>query len=169
MLIESIKISSHPGIGDLQLYFGDDNGKIFRTVVLAGANGTGKTVVLEAIFSLLMSQQITSLGEMEVFAGISLSEKTYRSVRGLEELTEQHSALALHGAQGLATRLESEAGKLARWITAASEPPVTCFYSMATIDFEEVTTSSITAGYSRFGFFPEKHAKAGQRNRTAAR
>ena len=51
MLIEKLKITDHPAIGTVELDFRDDTGEPARTVVIAGQNGVGKTVVLEAIQS----------------------------------------------------------------------------------------------------------------------
>ncbi len=49
MKIKSISIKNHPGIGDLDLSFCDDQDVPFNVIVLAGISGTGKTAVLEAI------------------------------------------------------------------------------------------------------------------------
>ena len=52
MLIEKLKITDHPAIGTVELDFCDDTGEPASMVVIAGQNGTGKTVILEAIQSL---------------------------------------------------------------------------------------------------------------------
>lgn len=49
MLIERFRLTGHPGIGDMALDFRDASGAPAPVVVLAGANGTGKTAILEAI------------------------------------------------------------------------------------------------------------------------
>lgn len=49
MRVRSIELVGHPGVGNLALSFTDSSGNVFPVVVLAGANGTGKTAVLEAI------------------------------------------------------------------------------------------------------------------------
>ena len=52
MLIEKLTITDHPSIGLVELDFLDETESPARTVVIAGQNGVGKTVVLEAIQSL---------------------------------------------------------------------------------------------------------------------
>ena len=53
MLIKRVELKNHPGIGNIDVDFCDDEGKAYRSVVLAGGNGTGKTAVLEAIQTVL--------------------------------------------------------------------------------------------------------------------
>lgn len=48
MKIVRVKLTNHPGIGDIDLDL-TDNGSVPQVVVLAGGNGCGKTAILEAI------------------------------------------------------------------------------------------------------------------------
>lgn len=50
MKIVRVKLTNHPGIGDIDLDL-TDNGSVPQVVVLAGGNGCGKTAILEAIQS----------------------------------------------------------------------------------------------------------------------
>jgi predicted ATPase len=49
MKIKSVELRDHPGVGDMYVSFADGEGNAFNTVILAGANGTGKTVLLNAV------------------------------------------------------------------------------------------------------------------------
>lgn len=49
MYIKSIEIKSNPILGDLNLNLTDSNGLPFKTVLLAGENGTGKSTLLNII------------------------------------------------------------------------------------------------------------------------
>ena len=49
MSIRHIQWSGHSSLGNLELDFTDDDGQPYRTIVIAGENGTGKTSILEAI------------------------------------------------------------------------------------------------------------------------
>ena len=50
MKIKSIKLENHKILGNLFLDFTDENGDIVDTVILAGENGTGKSVILNLIY-----------------------------------------------------------------------------------------------------------------------
>jgi predicted ATPase len=49
MLIKSLRLRGHPVLGDLDLDFTDEAGVPFPTIIFAGGNGCGKTVLLEVI------------------------------------------------------------------------------------------------------------------------
>lgn len=60
--IRSIRLEDHPGIGNLTVSFLDEDGNPYSVVVLAGANGTGKTALLEAVYSAMNFEQGPSIG-----------------------------------------------------------------------------------------------------------
>ena len=50
MKIRKIEFTNHPIFGDLQLDFTDENGKTLNTIIIAGENGVGKSLLLNTIF-----------------------------------------------------------------------------------------------------------------------
>lgn len=73
MLVKSLQIRDHPGIGDLDLDFTDAKGNPFRTVVLAGGNGTGKTAILEILHGFMEGDGYPP-GASQLIAALSSSE-----------------------------------------------------------------------------------------------
>lgn len=55
--IKKILFNNHPILGKLELDFCDGNGKAVDTVIFAGENGTGKSTILNTLFSITMSSQ----------------------------------------------------------------------------------------------------------------
>tara|TARA_R110002049_G_C9112601_1_gene557838 strand:+ start:62 stop:1738 length:1677 start_codon:yes stop_codon:yes gene_type:complete len=51
MRIRKIEFENHPILGNTKLDFTDNTGKIINTIILAGENGTGKSVTLNTIFN----------------------------------------------------------------------------------------------------------------------
>ena len=66
MLIKRVVLNGHPGVGDVDISFCDDNGSPYRTVVLAGGNGTGKTAILEAIQTTLEARHYANIGTIHL-------------------------------------------------------------------------------------------------------
>ena len=64
-MIKKIKWNNHPIIGNLELDFTKSDGSAYRTVILAGENGTGKTTILDSLSAFL------NLGSFEEFEYIS--------------------------------------------------------------------------------------------------
>src|SRR5215212_1263162 len=56
MKIKKLKFENHPVLADLELNFTDKTEKSVDTIILAGENGTGKTVILETIYEFLRSR-----------------------------------------------------------------------------------------------------------------
>lgn len=52
-MIKKIKWNNHPSLGNLELDFTMKDGMPYKTIVLAGENGTGKTTVLETLAGFL--------------------------------------------------------------------------------------------------------------------
>ncbi|MDA2596704.1 AAA family ATPase [Bacillus cereus group sp. Bc061] len=50
MKIKKIKLENNPILGDIELEFTDESGRIINNVIIAGENGTGKTTLLEIIY-----------------------------------------------------------------------------------------------------------------------
>lgn len=50
MKIRKIEFTNHPIFGDIKLDFTDANGKTINTVIIAGENGVGKSLLLNTIF-----------------------------------------------------------------------------------------------------------------------
>jgi predicted ATPase len=66
MKIVRVKLTNHPGIGDIDLDL-TDNGSVPQVVVLAGGNGCGKTVILDAIQSTFVSNgSALDIGTIEI-------------------------------------------------------------------------------------------------------
>lgn len=66
MKIVRVKLTNHPGIGDIDLSL-TDNGSVPQVVVLAGGNGCGKTAILEAIQSTFGSNgSALDIGTIEI-------------------------------------------------------------------------------------------------------
>src|SRR4051812_19418470 len=54
MLIRSVRFTNHPALGSLSIDFTDPaTNEPFDTVILAGENGCGKTVILNEIFTMV--------------------------------------------------------------------------------------------------------------------
>ena len=49
--IKRIKFSDHKILGNLELDFTDRNGKAVDTIIIAGENGVGKSIILNALYS----------------------------------------------------------------------------------------------------------------------
>ncbi|MEA2993044.1 MAG: hypothetical protein QOD40_1964 [Alphaproteobacteria bacterium] len=52
MMIAEIEIENHPILGTITLNFRDPSGNVSNTIILAGENGTGKSVILGLIANL---------------------------------------------------------------------------------------------------------------------
>ena len=50
MKIRKIEYTNHPIFGDLKLDFTDKDGKTLNTIIIAGENGVGKSLLLNNIF-----------------------------------------------------------------------------------------------------------------------
>lgn len=63
MKIKSIKFKNHPILKNLELDFCDTNGNAVDTVIFAGENGTGKSTILNYLYS-LTSERVTVESEV---------------------------------------------------------------------------------------------------------
>ena len=64
-MISKIKWKNHSVLGNLELDFTKDNGKIYNTIILAGENGTGKTTILDTISEFLNLGAVTPFDYIE--------------------------------------------------------------------------------------------------------
>ncbi len=69
MLIRKVKWKSHPILGDLLLDLSTPSGSIYKTIVLAGENGTGKSSVLEHLSAFLNLGPFTHFEYIEYSVG----------------------------------------------------------------------------------------------------
>lgn len=60
MLIRKIKIKDSIEVGDVELDFCDENANPYRTIIIAGGNGTGKTLILERIYGIISGNNMDS-------------------------------------------------------------------------------------------------------------
>lgn len=66
MQIKSVRFEKHPVLGDLFLDFCDATGSPFHTIVLAGENGSGKTLLLEALLKLFEWKHYKDIGNIYI-------------------------------------------------------------------------------------------------------
>lgn len=86
MRLRTIQFHSHPVLGDLRLDFTDvATGRAFDTVVLAGENGTGKTAILQAIYSAMSGNRADAPTiELELSVGDIRRLRTYYGAERLQ-------------------------------------------------------------------------------------
>src|SRR4051794_11823455 len=61
-----MRFRQHPVLGDLDLDFTDDLGSPFPTVIFAGGNGCGKTVLLETIHRIFEWNPSPAVGNFDI-------------------------------------------------------------------------------------------------------
>lgn len=67
MKFRKITFNNHPILGNLHLDFTDANGNTVDTIILAGENGCGKTVILNSLFEFFIRDNVKDLeGEIEL-------------------------------------------------------------------------------------------------------
>ncbi|WP_440604598.1 AAA family ATPase [Bacillus sp. GB_SG_008] len=85
MYIKSINFVNHEIYNDLKFNFCDSNGKPFKTIILAGENGTGKSTLLNVIFNFIASPLPTKQSNGETIFVFQLSENEILSFKGAGE------------------------------------------------------------------------------------
>ena len=75
--IRQITFHNHPILGNLFLNFCDPEGKSVDTIILAGENGTGKSTILNAIYT-LVSRVADFEADVEYETNDSIFKMTYR-------------------------------------------------------------------------------------------
>lgn len=67
MKFRKITFHNHPILGNLHLDFTDANGNTVDTIILAGENGCGKTVILNSLFEIFIRDNVKDIeGEIEL-------------------------------------------------------------------------------------------------------
>lgn len=74
MRLKRIKFNGHPNLGDLDLDFCDEYGNALNTIVLIGANGSGKTTILKNIFEMFNVTTTYNNSKNSVFSEVFLQE-----------------------------------------------------------------------------------------------
>lgn len=74
MRLKRIKFNGHPNLGDLDLDFCDEYGNALNTIVLIGANGSGKTTILKNIFEMFNLTTAYNNSKNSVFSEVFLQE-----------------------------------------------------------------------------------------------
>ncbi len=88
MKIRKIKFENHPILKNLELDFTDENGNTVNTIIIAGENGVGKSVILNSIFSFslnLMPDKRSNekrIFEIELTEAEMKAQTTIRSDKG---------------------------------------------------------------------------------------
>ncbi|MGI8282679.1 AAA family ATPase [Bacillus mycoides] len=85
MYIKSINFVNHEIYDDLKFNFCDSNGKPFKTIILAGENGTGKSTLLNVIFNFITSPLPTKQSNGKTIFVFQLSENDILSIKGNED------------------------------------------------------------------------------------
>lgn len=67
-MIRTIKWNNHNVLGNLELNFTKKDGSIYKTIILAGENGTGKTTILETIATFLNGGSIEAFEHIQYMA-----------------------------------------------------------------------------------------------------
>ncbi len=56
MKIKSLKIQNHYLFKNNEVKFFNENNEMLKTIILSGVNGSGKTILLELIYNILLSE-----------------------------------------------------------------------------------------------------------------
>lgn len=143
MLIKKVKWKGHPVLGDLLLDLSTQSGSIYRTVVLAGENGTGKSSILEHVSTFL------NLGPFSYFEYIEyvVGDETYKAVPA-EDQAHPHF-FDVQTAQGDVLRIRSDRTSNASDIESNTRDlrHYGCVYSKARSDYKtkKITSTSTSA------------------------
>lgn len=173
MRIVAVEIRNHPGLGDLDIDLRGGNGRAAGVVVIAGENGCGKTVILEAIFAALAPTRLLLNTSSRLASGyyrvlIELDEentsKSFREITSTKEFEEIHkrwpdfdgiivtidntrlkSSYQLNKSFRLLDKKETELSYDSAEVLGSS---YFCFYSEANVSFEvpRVETIRTSAG-----------------------
>jgi len=86
MKIRKIEFTSNPILGDLSLDFTDENNKAVDTIILAGENGTGKSLILNTIFKFSQVKLETEQSDETRLIEFEFSESDIEILREFEPL-----------------------------------------------------------------------------------
>lgn len=89
MKIRTIKFTEHSVLGDLNLDFTDQKGNVINTIILAGENGTGKSIILNTIFEFsILKIGNDKTGGKRVFE-IELSDSEFDTLKNIDIFKQQ--------------------------------------------------------------------------------
>lgn len=133
--IKSVRFNGHPILGNLFLDFCDKAGRPVDTVILAGENGTGKSTVLEVLYSLMTRENLVSAGKS---IEVDLDEDGY--TKHLEYRVEETG-----NSLGLFLYDTDKIRRLAYSPEVASRYPTSAIFSDVDINFTASPSSSVTS------------------------
>ena len=88
MRIRKIEFENHPILGNTKFDFTDNNGKIINTIIIAGENGTGKSVTLNSIFNFSNYSLENKKRDEKRFFEIELNEEEVNILKESENSKE---------------------------------------------------------------------------------
>ena len=130
--IRKITFHNHPILGNLFLNFCNPEGKSVDTVILAGENGTGKSTILNAIYTLI-SQVADFEADVEYETNNTVFVMTYR----YKDLKNGSRYLYANDGTGMNAILGSK--------DVSNKYPMTGIYSDVDINFHSEKLSSVTS------------------------
>lgn len=130
--IKKITFHNHPILGNLFLDFCNQEGKSVDTVILAGENGTGKSTILNAIYT-VVSQVADFEADVEYETNDTAFVMTYR----YKDFKNGSRFLYASDGTGMNARLGSK--------DVSNKYPTTGIYSDVDINFHSEKLSSVTS------------------------
>ena len=130
--IKKITFHNHPILGNLFLDFCNQEGKSVDTVILAGENGTGKSTILNAIYT-VVSQVADFEADVEYETNDTAFVMTYR----YKDFKNGSRFLYASDGTGMNARLGSK--------DVSNKYPMTGIYSDVDINFHSEKLSSVTS------------------------
>lgn len=86
MKIRKIEFVNHPVLGDIKFDFTDMDGIVFNTIILAGDNGTGKSLLLNQIFSFPKLNSDRQIRDEQRIIEIELSNSEIEIIKNNNDL-----------------------------------------------------------------------------------
>lgn len=158
MKIKKLSFVNHPVLGSIDFDFCDQTGVPFSTIIIAGANGTGKTLILEAIFQLFGGIPKSDVGTISAEVALDDVDVTLmaRALQTYESFVRSDPSLSynvLYNSK-LDDNLGSydikgagvEAGESSVGVNLRNEnwgALFRCFYSAASVDFTPEETRNV--------------------------
>lgn len=144
MLIRKVKWKNHPVLGDLLLDLSTPSGSTYKTIVLAGENGTGKSSVLEHLSAFLNLGPFTSFEYVEY----AIDADIFKAVPPNDGTTHPNF-FDVQTAQGEILRIRSDKNNGPQEIESNKRDlrHYGCIYSKARSDYKtkKITATSTSA------------------------